>query len=1299
MRSETRLDSAVFQLTPTRTRCDLVITANGKTEKIASGLVNPFLSHLKTAQEQIAKGGYSIKLEPDPATEAAWFTKTTVERFVRFVSTPEVLERVNTIETEILQIEEAISIQGNDYLALNSVEEHQQIRSTGSNEGNKPTFDTDADKAIVLYKPGSQPTPIESNGSRVNEENSKVHLLRVLESRKKVLQKEQAMAFARATAANFDLETMTHLISFAESFGASRLREACIQYMQLWKGKHETGQWIEVEAAEALSYRSEYSPLANSGIILSGDSMKPREFVEAWPVSGGGISSESNVDLGSQVKGEFNGLSSDNDKAKRQYLDPHIPHGPSEYHQGQVQQLPFPQWTSQPGPHIYQPYGMHPMPYYQTYPGNGQFFHPPYPPVEDPRFTNYNRKEKKKHSNHGKDGISDLEDGTEESESECEEETHNGRSSHQKAGRSRKKKGVVVIRNLNYIAGKGSGIGNGLDSTTESEMEENKDSISDSGERKQRSSEYAKTKDFHNKSLKISDAHGMDQGMNFHEADAGNWQAFQSFLLRAEEKLNSAAEGDIFAGEKESLARKGHKKGGFDPILLERITDNCNGERDMEFDEVSGRASRTKLVASNEELIVSSDGKGLVDSQPVALFTEIEGGIIGYRKAPNDSFIIDGREKQMGNKISADPLVDCENVCGGYSEKSSSHHVIDDSFMVSVRSGSHHELGADLRVPVDVDSEFLSAPQRKADPSIDEETKISYVPDDLTLMLDNTRGSESLGFDPAIDYDIQVPLLVKQEAEKEDAVATSTKESIKKTDLENKLKSPQDGLQKKRKDAMMRKVASLRSTPLTEAQKKAEKLRNYKADLQKQKKEQEEENIRRLDALKRERQKRIAARSGSNGVHSSGYLQQPRSSLPVKVSASAYKMSKFLDSETGSSSPLQKLSRRSSSTVSCDSSHATKTTKSYELSQPSSSLPELRKENIKQENSTSVAIRRLSKSKGNTVHSAPAKSASTNQVRQKPLAEEPQSKKISAIIQLDKTKSATLPELKIKTYRTPSEDVRNKAATKQHKGAENRSSVMSNNNNANRSEEKAPCYTCSDENPVIEKTVVVLENEAVHTPMVQTSMGKTDSVDKSCREVKRETSGEDTGIAAVRAPPLPFDADEIKNPGGRNHVDQLNSYEIENDFSKDEFQKVSLPTVTGKTCQAPIAKASTMEVAASGIDIINAGPSYVQSFSLLDQMDETYEKPRHKGSKGLRKLWKLGRRTSASTSGDAVMDSDGSVVEDHSEATSNDNSTLKNLISQDENHSRETPPKVSRHFSILSPFRGRTNEKKVAMNL
>ena len=51
----------------------------------------------------------------------------------------------------------------------------------------------------------------------------RVQLLRVPETRKTILRKEQAMAFARAVAAGFDIDNLIYLISFAEHFGASCL--------------------------------------------------------------------------------------------------------------------------------------------------------------------------------------------------------------------------------------------------------------------------------------------------------------------------------------------------------------------------------------------------------------------------------------------------------------------------------------------------------------------------------------------------------------------------------------------------------------------------------------------------------------------------------------------------------------------------------------------------------------------------------------------------------------------------------------------------------------------------------------------------------------------------------------------------------------------------------------------------------------------------------------------------------------------------------------------------------------------
>lgn len=58
----------------------MVLIANGRKEKFASGLLKPFLAHLKAAQDQIAKGGYSITLEPSSGFDVPWFTRGTVER-------------------------------------------------------------------------------------------------------------------------------------------------------------------------------------------------------------------------------------------------------------------------------------------------------------------------------------------------------------------------------------------------------------------------------------------------------------------------------------------------------------------------------------------------------------------------------------------------------------------------------------------------------------------------------------------------------------------------------------------------------------------------------------------------------------------------------------------------------------------------------------------------------------------------------------------------------------------------------------------------------------------------------------------------------------------------------------------------------------------------------------------------------------------------------------------------------------------------------------------------------------------
>lgn len=53
---------------------------------------------------------------------------------------------------------------------------------------------------------------------------NRVRLQRTLETRKAVLKKEQAMAYARALVSGFEMDYLDDLITFANAFGALRLR-------------------------------------------------------------------------------------------------------------------------------------------------------------------------------------------------------------------------------------------------------------------------------------------------------------------------------------------------------------------------------------------------------------------------------------------------------------------------------------------------------------------------------------------------------------------------------------------------------------------------------------------------------------------------------------------------------------------------------------------------------------------------------------------------------------------------------------------------------------------------------------------------------------------------------------------------------------------------------------------------------------------------------------------------------------------------------------------------------------------
>ncbi|CAM6035204.1 unnamed protein product [Sphagnum compactum] len=255
MKSDVPLDYAIFHLTPTRTRCELLVASGKEKERLATGLIKPFLTHLKAVEDQISNGccsSSSITLQPPPSTtttcgdtnanasnrkdprpcprpphDAPWFTKGTVERFVRFVSTPEVLEFVSSVEDELTQIEEAISIQA--------------MESASPSSWGVMSFALHPSSELFY-------TQVATSITR--------QVARVMDARRSVLHKEQGIAFTRAAAAGFDVQHMAHLLAFADCFGATRLRDACVKFMALCKKRQEACNYIEeMESAAVNSER------------------------------------------------------------------------------------------------------------------------------------------------------------------------------------------------------------------------------------------------------------------------------------------------------------------------------------------------------------------------------------------------------------------------------------------------------------------------------------------------------------------------------------------------------------------------------------------------------------------------------------------------------------------------------------------------------------------------------------------------------------------------------------------------------------------------------------------------------------------------------------------------------------------------------------------------------------------------------------------------------------------------------------------------------------------------------------
>ncbi|XP_057450980.1 COP1-interacting protein 7 isoform X2 [Lotus japonicus] len=830
MEPNSRLDHALFQLTPTRTRCDLIIVAGGVNERLASGILEPFLSHLKSAKDQISKGGYSITLHP-PVAHAPWFTKATLLRFVRFVSTPEVLERFVTIEKEIVQIEDSIQ----------SSEKGNLVAET---EGNVSS----ADGRIKRSTTSKLKDELSGTNQEGYEENSRVRLQRVLDNRKAMLCKEQAMAYARALVAGYYPESLDDLICFADAFGASRLRQACVNFLELCKQKNEDKRWIdEIAAMQAFSH-PELPYLRTSGIILDGEDDPSNKL------NGDGSISEStpshaSLDIGQDGRAQIP-MSWQN-------------HHPQFIHNFQghaFQQMPPYLYPGMPVPPAYYPGNV-------QWPPNGEGSH--FDREMDSHKSSYKKKKKKKHSQvleHSDENGSTASSNSSD-ESDSDDHSRPSRKSSSTENLHKKKHGKkssrkVVIRNINYITSNGDGEKGSVTEGSLSNEEEfiNGDSLKNQVEEAVVSLERRhKSSSRHHK--KQHSAKHPDKLIGSDDADSNgikgnnNWDAFQNLLLRDDDSTPDTEKQPIKFQE-EYIVNKNFEDDSF--VVAGRELDSKGRNRVEYFKEGKDAASSIKKkISTDEELLFSRRNEelsGYSDSTVPGLETSLT-----KCQKEEDWLIVNQSDKPTNE----DRYRDFRTFNGV--GKNKKDILGDDSFMIQSRSSEdqfHSQSAADISMVSDIvgATELTNSKQEGSHNKTG--TLNSHEPDDLFMVLERDSAVERTAAPWTMEMDLENNI-------------SSNKENKKLSDIgndKNSLSNPKGAGTKtpgvrtgkvSSKDAKSKaQNASLGKTK-SDIMSRSKVSPGSRTTVTKSKTVKEEETRKRKEELLIQRQKRIAERSAA----------------------------------------------------------------------------------------------------------------------------------------------------------------------------------------------------------------------------------------------------------------------------------------------------------------------------------------------------------------------------------------------------------------------------------------------------
>ncbi|KAG6383713.1 hypothetical protein SASPL_156514 [Salvia splendens] len=867
MDSNTILDHALFQLTPTRTRCDLVVFSGKKSEKLASGLLEPFVAHLKYAKDQIPKGGYSITLRP-PRDDASWFTKATFQSIVDKLIPSILLDPCIALLWNLYELVLAIRYTITDNLGGNISADGNLKKSTNSSKLSSEE---------------------EDHGAELRE-HSRARLQRLMDTRKALLLKEQAMAYVRAVVAGYEMEDIDDLICFADTFGASRLREACTDFKELYNRKHSDDRWMDELAAVQASAMTDLPYLATSGVMLTGENFQ-----------GNGLS----VPL--ERTGSSDPLS-DTDKSKE--------NGSTGEQRPNMQHVP---WMNQIPPYMYNFQGpMQQMPAYQGYPYPGMPQYYPgnmgWPSPGGPNSTKNHRssRRKEKSFNANDADISEEDESTASGDSDAgtdsnEEQEQDKKPSSRglKQGKKNKKKSskTVVIRNINYITSQRR---NGEDNEFSEESSGEALSLDDVSIRKGVDDAIASLeKHAHPKARKSRGKHELENDADVSEGgkSADPWGAFQNLLLSNEDSkpsetmkhhsrdpmdeqfmMNSSNGGglshntsDAFHLESEKVKRQPSTS---DDSVLVIHREGKNGGNTHTMDFANGEEMRTamkKTVSENENALFTQQSRGSGTTLGALQDFSSESTTIRNRRE-EDWFIVNSQTQRHSEFVNHDSLSYTSDMVKKEAERGAS--VVDDSFIIESRSRVDDQYVSNWRTDIIMDGEMdMTPPDRNGNPAISS----SAEPDDLCMMLVRESQESGASWTPDMDYEVEISY---NEADKKSSATKLNGEAAEEVVSNGKQANGKKNAGPTAKIPGRSRVLGGSPAGKPDPYSKTKKISSASRLLtQKSKLQREEEERKRLEDALIQRQKRIAERSAISGLSPAASKKLPvgSKSAPPKL--------------------------------------------------------------------------------------------------------------------------------------------------------------------------------------------------------------------------------------------------------------------------------------------------------------------------------------------------------------------------------------------------------------------------------